>query len=335
MLTEVTLKNFQAHEARTFRFSPGLNVITGPSDTGKSVLVRGLDWLARHGNQNYTTHGKTECTVTVTTERGTVTRFRGKKSGYTVNGEEYVAVGTNQPVPVKQVLPLADINFQFQHDGPFLVSLTPGQTAKEINKIVDLSIIDACVSWCKKTLTKENTILKAVEDEIQSLQERHEALSWVPAAQEAWSALEAMRRALAGVETRISEIENMSKTLKEVNTAGKNANFVARAVQNFLSNVPEFPDCSKLDDLIRQHKEASATLSGLEALVSAFSVFPVLISQLRAAVDKHKKLSLSIQEFRESVAVNEIAEAKLKKTESELGACPVCGKSLTKDHSHG
>lgn len=335
MLTEVTLKNFQAHEARTFRFGPGLNVITGPSDTGKSVLIRGLDWLARHGNQNYTTHGKTECAITVTTERGTVTRFRGKKSGYTINGEEYAAVGTNQPVSVKQVLPLADINFQFQHDGPFLVSLTPGQAAKEINKIVDLSVIDFCVSWCKKTLAKENTILKSVEDELQGLQSRHEALSWVPAAQEAWNALDTMRGALARVETRITEIENLSKSVKEINAAGKNANTVARVLQNFVANIPEFPDSSKLYDLIRQHKEASATLLGLEALVSAFSGFPVLLSQLRVAGDKHKKLSQCILEFRESGEASETAEARLRKIESELGACPVCGKSFTKDHSHG
>ena len=43
MIEELHLKNCQSHKDSILKFSPGLNIITGDTDSGKSAIIRGLD----------------------------------------------------------------------------------------------------------------------------------------------------------------------------------------------------------------------------------------------------------------------------------------------------
>lgn len=45
-IQEVTIEGYQSHTNSTFRLSPGLTVITGPSDVGKTAIIRALRWFA-------------------------------------------------------------------------------------------------------------------------------------------------------------------------------------------------------------------------------------------------------------------------------------------------
>lgn len=45
-IQEVTIEGYQSHTNSTFRLSPGLTVITGPSDAGKTAIIRALRWFA-------------------------------------------------------------------------------------------------------------------------------------------------------------------------------------------------------------------------------------------------------------------------------------------------
>ena len=45
-IQEVTIEGYQSHTNSTFCLSPGLTVITGPSDAGKTAIIRALRWFA-------------------------------------------------------------------------------------------------------------------------------------------------------------------------------------------------------------------------------------------------------------------------------------------------
>lgn len=328
MIRSLSLTNFQAHASRTFEFREGLNVIVGPTDAGKSSLIRALTWLALHGNSDYTRHGQKECSVTVETDTGTVTRFKGKRNGYTVNGEDYVAVGATQPVPVSLVLRLSPVNIGLQHDPVYLLSLSPGQIAKEINKIVDLSVIDQCVSWCKKTLAKEDTILQAIQSELSGLTEKRESLSWVPDAQGKWEVISAIRKSVDEIDERISKIEDTVRTIREINITGSNANTVAKALQEFLGKVPEIRDDRELAAVIMQYRESEAKISELTHLVTAFSVFPGLLQQMRDNDIRFMDLTNAMSDIQESGKERDTAIAEIERLEGLLKVCPTCGKNF-------
>ena len=63
---------------------------------------------------------------------------------YGVEGKTYEAFGNDVPPAVSKLLGLAEVNFQGQHDAAFWFGLSPGQLAKELNKIVDLELKCRC-----------------------------------------------------------------------------------------------------------------------------------------------------------------------------------------------
>lgn len=214
MIRELRLQNFQKHRSRKIVFEPGLNLVVGPTDGGKSAVFRALKWVALHGSATgLMTHGETSMKVGVLGELAPVIRFRdSKKNGYKINDQTLVAVGQNQPEEVRQILGLSEINFQAQHDPPFLLGMTPGQIAKEINKIVDLEAIDQILSKVKSKATGAKALVANLEPKAQEAKAAEEALAWVPGAAKAWDGLCGM---YSDLKTLVGSIEILSYRLEE------------------------------------------------------------------------------------------------------------------------
>ena len=45
MIKEIDIVNFQSHKSTHLDLVPGVNVIVGASDSGKSAIIRALRWL--------------------------------------------------------------------------------------------------------------------------------------------------------------------------------------------------------------------------------------------------------------------------------------------------
>ena len=168
MIQEIRYQNVQPHRQRRLAFEPGLNVIVGETDKGKSSLIRGLRWLALHESASgLITHGETVMKVGVKTPNGTIIRFKdSKESGYKLGEEYFKACKTDQPKEVQDRLSLTEINFQSQFDSMFLLAATGGQRAKEINKLVALEDIDLATTWLKSKSAKLATLMQAAEGKI-------------------------------------------------------------------------------------------------------------------------------------------------------------------------
>ena len=83
-IQEVTIEGYQSHTNSTFRLSPGLTVITGPSDAGKTAIIRALYicvtvpvrinalWFLFQRVQKYRT---TDTTQAITVQNGCISRL--------------------------------------------------------------------------------------------------------------------------------------------------------------------------------------------------------------------------------------------------------------------
>ena len=161
MIRQIKLTNFQAHRSLTLTLTPGLNVVIGPSDTGKSAIIRALRFTALHESATgLVTHGESDLQVGILTPLGGVVRFKNSKEyGYRVGQEKFLACAKQQPKPVSDRLMLTAVNFQGQMDSVFLLAMTGGQLAKEINKIVALEDIDKSISWLRTQSAKLGTLI--------------------------------------------------------------------------------------------------------------------------------------------------------------------------------
>ena len=180
MIKSLKIQNFQSHKDTELEFEPGVNVIIGQSDSGKTAILRALQWLIwnRPLGDAFRSDWGGDTHVTLETDDCRVVRFKGKggdhylldPKGHEKKAIEFKAFGTEPPEEILQALNLSDINVQNQMDSSFLLSNNSGEVARHFNKIAKIDQIDtslkAVESWVR-SLTQDK---KAGEKEIARLE---------------------------------------------------------------------------------------------------------------------------------------------------------------------
>lgn len=125
MIESVKLKNFQSHKENTFSFTKGVNAIVGPSDSGKTAILRALRWLIwnRPLGDAFRSDWGGDTEVTVTVDGQLITRYKhDNKHGYKIGKIDLKAIGTDVPEEVSTILNIDEINLQQQFDKTISIS---------------------------------------------------------------------------------------------------------------------------------------------------------------------------------------------------------------------
>ena len=195
MIKSLSLVNFQSHEETKLDFVPGVNVIIGSSNSGKSALMRGLFWVLNnrpsgtafvsHWNQDKKGEPLDNTEVMVTTkDGGEVLRIRAKGlNAYLIDGKQAEAIRTDVPPEVLDVLNMNDINVQRQMDGPFLLSESSAEVARFFNRIIHLDVIDTVLAEAERQRRALGQSVQTKTLEHEKHLEKAEALDWVDEAQ--------------------------------------------------------------------------------------------------------------------------------------------------------
>jgi exonuclease SbcC len=183
LIKSVKIKNFQVHKNTEIELSPGVNVITGDTDAGKSSLMRALRLVVfnRPTGDSIIRWGEKEVKVSVsTTDNQHIERVKSKKeNSYLLNSEELKAVGKDVPERVAQALNLSDTNFQKQLDRPFLLLESPGEIAQFFNSIVGLSDIDKSLYNIQREFSQAKNQLGMYETELDKTKEEHQKYNYL------------------------------------------------------------------------------------------------------------------------------------------------------------
>ena len=149
MINSIEVNNFQSHKHTVLEFHPGVNVIIGPSDSGKSGLLRSLKWPITNRPSGSDIRswwgGKTE--VKLSFDNGDVTRSKDKIEEYILKKPKKKplvlhAFKTVVPDSISEFINMTEINMQAQIEPPFLLSKTSGEVATYFNKVANLDKID-------------------------------------------------------------------------------------------------------------------------------------------------------------------------------------------------
>jgi exonuclease SbcC len=96
MITRITLDNYMSHAKTVIEPAPGLTVIVGPNNCGKSAIVSALQTLCGdHDGDFMVRHGEKLCQVTVETDDGHSIAWRRKSKtvSYVLDGVDVHRVG--------------------------------------------------------------------------------------------------------------------------------------------------------------------------------------------------------------------------------------------------
>lgn len=221
MLTSLRLHDFQKHRDLTIQFGQ-VTTIIGPSDAGKSAVLRALRWLClnRPAGEGYIRFGTKAAWSRVEVDGTRIVRRRGPGANLYVLGEQELrAFGSEVPDLIAGLLNLDDVNFQGQHDAPFWFSLTPGQVARELNRIVNLERIDRTQRHLQKKLTEARHGLGFAKERLAKAVQEQKRLAWVGEASKEWERIEERASTIARVRSTIDGIRDLSRRVRTLESS--------------------------------------------------------------------------------------------------------------------
>lgn len=210
MLKSLELRNFQGHRRLFLELDPGVNAIVGPTDSGKSAVVRALFWVAfnQPTGDAFRSHWGGRTIVTIETDAGVVVKRvkTDTDNYYQVGDSVYRGFGRGVPEEVTRALQLSPINFSRQMDPPFLLSLSPQQAAKELNKIANLDSVDKALAWVAGETRSGQANCRAISGEISRSQQELESLAGLDSAVERFEEVSGLGGELAGVYRKFTDL---------------------------------------------------------------------------------------------------------------------------------
>lgn len=180
------VRNFQRIKNAKLEFIPGLNVIVGQSNQGKTALFRAIQSAVFNSSrESYTTIGETKTAVGIRYQGHEVIWRRDNNRpspvSYRVDGKILEKLGRGQPEVIAEVLGIREVeldnlklrlNFQKQMEYPFLLDKTPSQLFKFIVQSAEEDNVMDVVHNMKSDAVKMQgkvTALEETRDELKKI----------------------------------------------------------------------------------------------------------------------------------------------------------------------
>ncbi len=270
---KLKIAGIQSHKNTELELSPGVNVLIGYSNYGKSALMKSLYWLAfnRPTQPKFIARDNTkEQRVDLITDSGNeITRRKTKsKNEYHLNGEVFKNVGTDVPQEIQQELMLCEVNFNRQGDPLFFLSKSPGERSRFLNdNVSDLYLIDTFTSEFNSEIREADKERERCKEQVEELQAELEKLQWVPKLR---NKVQKLTKKQEKLESETENIETYNKELSE-----------AQRIKNNL------PDRKKLQSKLKKVRKLE---SKRQKFVESQEHIETLRNELEEAKKRKKKI---------------------------------------------
>lgn len=180
----IEILNFQSHANTKLDFDEGVNVIIGPSDSGKTAVIRALKWIFFNEPSGTDIIKKGEDSAKVTLKLNTgfkIIRGRSKSKNYYEiispenETQRFEGFGVNVPQEIINLTGINKIdlgnmkkslNIAEQLESPFLITDSPSIKANALGKLAGVDIIDKALGNLSKDIYEINSARKSIEKEI-------------------------------------------------------------------------------------------------------------------------------------------------------------------------
>lgn len=351
MLKKVIIENFQSHEKSEFEFVPGVNVIIGESDTGKSAIFNAINWVATNrplGESFRSEWGGDTQVVIHTTDKKKITRRRTHSNNdYVVGREVLTAFGADVPQEVTDTLRLLPQNIQSQMDAPFLLSLSPGEAAKMLNKAAAIDEIDSGIAALRKTLYQINSDteynrneLKKYNKEIAQYDNLPELEKLILQAEGTANKREDINHRRDALRRLQSKIEALKIKLNKLNYLSEQIDpLFAGVQQDFQAYEEKKQEIAKLGKLICRIREISAGIERSNNIGDALILLgraQRLEEKLKNSRKKQKDLKSVLETIdyltRSIAAAIKQIDVFQREYDSKIPeTCPLCGGVMKKE----
>lgn len=352
MLQKITLTRFQSHESTEIEFVPGVNIITGESDQGKSAIIRGALWAVTNRPQGFAFRklgaGKKDLTsVRLEFDSGVVERRRSDDiNEYVVNDTDtFAALRSGVPDQVSAIVNMASCAVQGQFEKHFMLQESPGDVGKMLCDLVGLSHIDMVLTAANAVVTQHKNKAEHFRQTVERTQEQlaeyehlDDEISLASQLRDVVQALEFKRKRADAIETLAAESRRAKKALGALPDTAEDRDLVREIAKKVVILEQKENRAGSLELLAKSVGSLAGQLDALEDL-TAFA------DDVAAAADVCNRAVLSVKhgnKLRETLTSIEGYRLELltaKKNYEEalslfedlkqrVKVCPVCGGVL-------
>ncbi len=341
MLTRLTLRNFQPWEVLALDLEPGVNVLTGPSDAGKSSVLRGLKWvcLNQPDGDSMIRRGAGQARASLEVDGRRIARRRGKANSYRVDKETpLVSFGRGKvPSDVSSILNVGELCFQDQHSAPFWLALPAPEVSRQLNRVVNLDLIDQALGKAASELTRAKAEEDVCSSRLAAALARRDALKWVKEAQALWDRAEGLR---------MEAVQNRNKALLGGSLLAKAAG-ATLALQNAATGLTAAKQALAAGEAALEARQKAETLHNYVHKVNELSAqiqpklpslteverVEALAGGVLAAQEKRDRLKELAEKVERLNSERERAASDSKAVRERLAelvgeTCPLCGRLL-------
>jgi len=303
MIKSLHIQNFQSHPNTELEFSPGVNAIVGPSDGGKTAIIRALRWLVWNRPLGDEFRSKWGGDTRVACDLNTIQIIRVKTKQYNrylIQEEldetelKFDAIKAEVPEEIQRALNMNEINLQQQLDTPFLLSDSPGEVGAHFNRIAHLDVIDRGIKNVQSWTRQIEQDIRSGESYLRQQQEELKNYDHLDKLEKDVEILESLEQQRGSLWQRIGQLQRLIRSIEE------------------------------MESIIER---SSALLKGERQVVEALKLF----EQRRGQEEKINQLTIHIRSIKSIDDMWRVKKQHLKEFEEEFDrefpdVCPLCGK---------
>jgi len=315
----IELKNFQSHADTTLALAPGLNIVRGPTNCGKTAVVRAIRWcLYGDGNwQSLCRNGTSHVAVTITFADGiTVCRERDTKTNrYTLTRPEaepviFDSIGKDVPDEIQLATGFRkveldgkpeSVNLLLQHDPLFLLADAPSAVQRKLGILTQAERLEAAGRTCHTESLRARHQIEELDKQLLVTRAQLTALNWLSFADNTMGSIDAVLQLINHTTRQLQAVEQFTNWYTDW----------SRRKQQIMA-VGQRLLVLDLDDTTQRLEGVRITAQRLEAMGTALQWY-------LGWQQRRTRLHHALQS----------AEAEVQALDQELAAvdaCPLCGR---------
>jgi len=349
MIQRLRTRNFQSHKDTDLILHPGVNVIVGQSQNGKSALLRSLMWLKDNRPLGFRFHSwfaKKESTeVEVRVDNISIIKRKTKsKTTYRIADRDLdYKEGRGVPDEVGKLLNLSELNIQSQLDPFFLITSSPQEIARTFNRMTKVEQAD---EWNKKLTTRINKTSNEVEFLRKDIEEKELEVNNLPDLRNIKNSYRKMRMMVKELDKMEEEVKSLESLLVDIEATERQLDIYDRdmPVLDYEKERMRIEMFEEDKETERELEDVVENINDLEKSIEKYGEMPTLdynlekrkLDEFMEVLDTLERISKLMQELSE-------AGRRLKKAKDdeewsrdnfedylrEIGKCPTCQNDLT------
>ena len=354
MIKKILLKNFLAHAETEIELGPGMTVLTGPNNSGKSSVVEALRCIATNPlPKHFIRHGAKKARVELEMDDGVRVAWIRKKATawYEVlrpgedEWEVYAKFGRNTPEDILNILRLnqvpleggksLDVHIGNQRNPIFLLDQPSSVAAQFFASSSEASHLLAMQTELKNRVRAAKREKKFQQQKMDEIRAELDGLQTLPdvtleleIAREIKDRMDVLDKDIPAVEGLLQRKDELEKHKISLGARGKELAELQEAPQLFPS-VPLERVVSGMQDLRIQKQDLKVRSESLGGLQGPPELFPV--QHLEAELARHNQLFIAEEKQKERRKVLEPLESPPQL--EDLSALSATIHNLTRSHA--